>query len=435
MSDLVWQGFSEDGGARLAARVTAAGTLTAQINDDPVITGDVVSTDNLTDRDGIGVVDVGMIRVPSTYRMYLDGVEIGSGKVRPIPQEGDTFRMGWSSCWNMFEPDHWAAQMLENWDVRFIAAEDDMPYADSGGSGLLTIPRSSVDTDLTLGNFFANNEALRRYPQFRRLCRDAGIVWQPGDHGIGNDWDHTVAVANDNETGNTSKCVDQAAVDALYVTFKNCQLAYGRSNPRATGVDLTYGSWDMGDCTFIHLDQIEYKSANNATDDVNKLLLGAAQEAFLIDAVTNSTKTWKIVLSTYRFQVTNAAHLDSWSTRTTEQARIKAALAGTDNVVWLTGDQHCGLVFSDDGVIDICACPVNQALQANASGYQTGVLWKSNGIAGAAADGYENYGILEVVGSEKLIIRIVQTATGGVVWRGEVLPSANAISYPPRKTS
>ena len=107
----------------------------------------------------------------------------------------------------------------------------------------------------------------------------------------------------------------------------------------ATG-EVRYRSWRWGahaECFL--LDCRRFRSANAAPDDAAKTMLGAPQLAWLIDGITRSTATFKIVFTSVPLDYGHG--VDHWSGFTTERRVLLDALVGVPGVVFIAADQHC----------------------------------------------------------------------------------------------
>ncbi len=109
------------------------------------------------------------------------------------------------------------------------------------------------------------------------------------------------------------------------------------------------------------LDTRQYRSRNADPDGLNKTMLGAAQRDWLIDGLTQSTATWKVIATSIPLSVPKAGNFlvpgnDSWARGPdgtgfqTELQRIVDAILGRNigNVVWLATDVHFAQVNAYD---------------------------------------------------------------------------------------
>jgi len=131
------------------------------------------------------------------------------------------------------------------------------------------------------------------------------------------------------------------------------------------------------------LDTRQYRSANTEPDGPAKTMLGAAQRRWLVDSVTTSTATWKVVVSSVPLSVpTGGKAHDSWSNanvlgfpeeHATGFAVERDAILrgfrerGVKNLVFLTADVHHAEVIrhrptSDWSLHEFIAGPLSASL-------------------------------------------------------------------------
>ncbi|TMQ18215.1 MAG: hypothetical protein E6J91_08485 [Deltaproteobacteria bacterium] len=141
------------------------------------------------------------------------------------------------------------------------------------------------------------------------------------------------------------------------------------------------------------LDCRRFRSANAAPDNADKTMLGADQHRWLIDGITGSTATFKLVLTSVPLDFGTGD--DHWASFRTERDAMFAALLGVPGVVFVSGDQH---FF---------------AANRHAFGIremQIGPLARGLGIPGAPAPGVVfravryNVGLIEIAGDQLTLI-------------------------------
>jgi phosphodiesterase/alkaline phosphatase D-like protein len=185
----------------------------------------------------------------------------------------------------------------------------DFPYTDNGP------PAHSV------AEYRERHAELRRHPPVRAMLETAGLYAIYDDHEFVNDWDAD-AVARE---------PDRHAA-ALQVWDEFFPL-------RTPAVDIRYRSWRWGahlECFL--LDCRHFRSANAAPDDAAKTMLGGDQHRWLIDGLTRSTATFKLVLTSVPLDFGRGD--DHWASFTTERDALFAALVGIPGVLFVSGDQH-----------------------------------------------------------------------------------------------
>ncbi|MGH9888700.1 MAG: alkaline phosphatase D family protein, partial [bacterium] len=156
-----------------------------------------------------------------------------------------------------------------------VAAEPDLfislgdfPYTDNG-------PPAQ-----TVAQYRARHVQLRGHAPVQRMLGACGLYAIYDDHEFRNDWDARFVAA---EPGR------YAAAMAVWDEF---------FPQRGETGDIRYRSWRWGahvECFL--LDCRRFRSANAAPDDERKTMLGAEQHAWLVDGVTRSTATFKLVLT------------------------------------------------------------------------------------------------------------------------------------------
>jgi len=185
----------------------------------------------------------------------------------------------------------------------------DFPYTDNGPPAM-TVPE-----------YRTRHAETRCHPPVRALLEAAGMWAIYDDHEVRNDWDGRTRVEEPARYA--------AAVQVWDEFFPE----------RAPLGEIRYRRWRWGanlECFL--LDTRRFRSANNAVDDAGKTMLGAAQLRWLIDGVTTSTATFKLVLTSVPLDYGTGD--DHWASFRTERDAMFAALVGTPGVVFVSGDQH-----------------------------------------------------------------------------------------------
>jgi alkaline phosphatase D len=101
----------------------------------------------------------------------------------------------------------------------------------------------------------------------------------------------------------------------------------GSANPDPIVPGAHYYTFDHGDVSFFVMDTRRYRSANEATDDEQKTMLGDEQKMHFVQwlADKNQTATWKFVVSSVPF-LTNWAgpngQFDTWGGFQTERTEL-----------------------------------------------------------------------------------------------------------------
>jgi len=263
--------------------------------------------------DGIGVGAIGGLSADTPYEVTIavGGLRLGPHQVRTAPRPDDPrpVRIAISA-----DADPNPAFANGIFDAIVAAAPElyisigDFPYTDNGP------PAQTVPV------YRERHVELRTHPPVRALLEACGMRAIYDDHEFRNNWDaHFVALEPDRYA---------AAMQTWDEFF-----------PLPETGEIKYRSWRWGahlECFL--LDCRRFRSANAAPDDAQKTMLGEAQHQWLIDGVTRSTATFKLILTSIPLDY--GVGDDHWATFTTERNAMFAALVGTPGVLFVSGDQH-----------------------------------------------------------------------------------------------
>jgi hypothetical protein len=262
---------------------------------------------------GIGVGEIGGLTADTPYEVTIvvGDLRLGPHRVRTAPRPDDP-RPVRVAIWADVDPNPaFASGMCDA-----LAAEDpelhislgDFPYTDNG-------PPAQ-----TVADYRARHVEVRTHPPVRGVLEACGLCAIYDDHEFRNDWDaQRVATERDRYA---------AAMQAWDEFF-----------PLRTTGEVKYRSWRWGahlECFL--LDCRRFRSANAAPDDAQKTMLGATQRRWLLDGVTRSSATFKLILTSVPLDF--GIGDDHWATFTTERDAMFAALVGTPGVLFISGDQH-----------------------------------------------------------------------------------------------
>ena len=217
----------------------------------------------------------------------------------------------------------------------FIFAGDTI-YADHACRGPEFVPGSGFIAT-TLEGYRAKHRYNREDAAFAAFLRKVPVyaIWD--DHEVRNDF--------------------AGPFEPLMPAGRRAFLEYWPIEPPASEPGRLYRSVRWGRLLEVFiLDTRQYRSANSEPDGPGKTMLGAAQRAWLLDGVTASTATWKVIVSSVSLSVpTGRGHRDSWSSATvwgipeeggtgfaTERDAILRAfrVRGVRNLVFLAADVH-----------------------------------------------------------------------------------------------
>lgn len=244
---------------------------------------------------------------------FDSGARLGPYRVRTAPPADDPRPVRLAVSADIDPNPEYASELLAHLAAaspELYVSLGDFPYADNGPDLALTVDayrRRYTDT-LT-------------EPTLRAWLETVGVRAIYDDHEFRNDWDQMFA------TTETSR---YAAAMQVWDEFFPVRGATG---------DIRYRSWRWGahaECFL--LDCRRFRSANAVPDDAAKTMLGAAQRAWLVEGVTRSTATFKLVFTSVPLDFGDGR--DHWAAFATERDEIFAALAGVPGVLFVSADQH-----------------------------------------------------------------------------------------------
>jgi phosphodiesterase/alkaline phosphatase D-like protein len=275
--------------------------------------GELVVEQPLTLVGEIGRVEVSGLEAGQRYDVAIEvgGVTL-SHRVRMAPAADDARPVRIAVSADCDPNPIFASGMLD----AVVAAEPelmislgDFPYTDNG-------PPAQ-----TVAEYRTRHVELRSHPPVRALLEACGLCAIYDDHEFRNDWDARFVAAEP---------ARYAAAMQVWDEF---------FPQRAPVDDIRYRSWRWGahlECFL--LDCRRFRSANSELDNEGKTMLGAAQRAWLIDGVTRSSATFKLVLTSVALDF--GAGSDHWVGFKTERDGILAALVGVPGVLFVSADQH-----------------------------------------------------------------------------------------------
>ncbi|GKS57431.1 hypothetical protein YTPLAS18_09580 [Nitrospira sp.] len=233
---------------------------------------------------------------------------------------------------------------------QFLLFLGDLVYADEP----CDVPPNEPGSDYratTLDEFRGKHRYQREARSLQDLLADVPVWAMWDDHEVRN-----------NFSGPT---------DPQMPAGRQALLDYWPIGTSATDPTRLYRSLRYGaDLEVFILDTRQYRSPNPERDGPGKTMLGQAQLSWLIERLTRSTATWKVVATTVPLANSRKSSRagipgnDSWARADdgtgfeTELAAILQACRarGVQNLIWLAADVHYvqGTAFDpdDDGVVD-----------------------------------------------------------------------------------
>jgi hypothetical protein len=198
----------------------------------------------------------------------------------------------------------------------------DFPYTDNGPPAV------------TVAAYRERHAELRTHPPVRALLSACGLAAIYDDHEFRNDWNAASAAAEPERYTAALQVWDE-----FFPRRPRQQPRRPLAQLGAPNDEIRYRSWRWGahlECFL--LDCRRFRSANDAPDDGAKTMLGAAQRRWLIDGLTASTATFKLVLTSVPLDFGRGD--DHWASFTTERDAIFGAIVGIPGVLFMTADQH-----------------------------------------------------------------------------------------------
>lgn len=264
---------------------------------------------------GTGALDIGGLAPGRTYLVTViaGGRRAGPYRVVTAPAADDPRPQRFAVVADLDPSPQFANDLV---DHLVAAAPDlviglgDLPYCDNG-----------PDVAKTPEAYRAIHAEARAHERFRPLFQAAPLRAIYDDHEFRNDWDAAFAAAEPERY--------RAALEIWDEFFP----------VRGAAGEVRYRSWRWGahvECFL--LDCRRFRSANRDPDGPSKTMLGAAQLAWLLDAVTASTATFKLVFTSVPLDYSTGG--DAWSTFASERQRVLDGLADTPGVVFVSADQH-----------------------------------------------------------------------------------------------
>jgi len=217
----------------------------------------------------------------------------------------------------------------------FFLSLGDFPYAD-------------VDpAPATLETYRYQHRLVRSYEEVESCFRQVPLVATWDDHEVANDWSATTAA---------SLVAIGTQVWAEYFPF--------RSTVGSGGANYRSFRWGSALEVFL-LDTRLHRSANGAADDASKTMLGTTQKQWLLQGLSASTATFKVIATSVplRYGTTGDDH---WEGFTTERTEILSHITSNliSGVFFLAGDQHWASAHHHpEGLVEVMACPISAELR------------------------------------------------------------------------
>ncbi|MHC4391375.1 MAG: alkaline phosphatase D family protein [Planctomycetota bacterium] len=229
----------------------------------------------------------------------------------------------------------------------FLLSLGDFPYADA----------SPAATDLA--GYLEKYRHVRSFSALRRSFLGVPLVATWDDHEVKNDW-----------SGST----DPARVALGTGTWRN-YFPY-RATPGSQGANYRSVRWGAALELFV-LDTRFHRDANSKADGPAKTMLGAAQKQWLLDGLSRSPATFKVIATSVPLRHGTTGN-DHWKGFANERAQIFDFInrSGIQGVFFLSGDQHWAAVHHHpEGFVEVQACPLSAFLRTPPSPTPAGVTF------------------------------------------------------------
>lgn len=396
-----------------------------------------------------GVVSITVAGVGSERVAYSVDGEAG-GTLRGARQSGP-WTIASGSCWATVVPDVLAFQLLNDYDLDAYFALGDFPYCNSATTmhGETTVNvTTSIATATNPANYLAHHRQIRKVQGIKELKRSVPFYYMADDHeypfdNARNDLTWWQTCPNESKPTAT-----QTDLDNAWAACRGAITAYATGLPvngdAGIDSDALYTRGTVGPVEWFLLDCLGYGSVPTAADNASKTMLGAAQKAWLIDRVTNSTATFKMIVSPKQFW-RGGGNTDAWHAQgvnlgyQTELKEILYALRNVTGVFAIAGDQHR---FTDQQVAAdeigpgypamscLVGCPTSVAQNADTyAGYDSQIKFRDNGALSAAPAMRENVVALLSIEAGRVYRRLLSTQRG-LISRGYIDAGSNVVQYP-----
>lgn len=267
----------------------------------------------------------------------------------------------------------------------------DVPYTDNGPPAM------------TVATYRERHAFLRTAPHVRPWLEAMSVIAIYDDHEFRNDWDGMFEAAE-----------PERFAAAMQVWDEFFPLA-----ATAPIDDRRYRSFRWGaNVECFMLDCRRFRSANAATDNTDKTMLGAAQKAWFKAALAQSTATFKLVFTSVPLDY--GIGVDHWAGFTTEREELFAAIKamGTTGILFLSGDQHYFAAYSHSyGLREFQVGPLARGL-GTPGPTGPGVLFR---------DVRYNFGLIDITANT---LTIQGVGPGGVVFYKETFSAEQLAAQP-----
>jgi alkaline phosphatase D len=232
---------------------------------------------------------------------------------------------------------------------------------------------------------------------------------------------HHYAIWDDHDYGPNDANWSYPLKGESLATFKEYWGNASFGLPELPGV---FGVFSWGDVDFFLLDNRTYRTAGSAPPGESRYL-GDAQLSWLLDALSASRATFKVIASGSQV-VSPYAHFESYAQHPRERARLLEGLKerAVEGVLFLSGDRHHAElnVLRDDPhfypLYDFTSSPLTSGLADSAESERV----NARRVEGTFVTGKRNFGVMRVRGPrrERVMTLEARDTHGALLWSHEV---------------
>lgn len=452
----VYHGIPHDGKVPVLVRSTASGTVTVTV-DGKTFSG---VADTSVD-DGLVLINVTGLAPDRKYAATIQTPnDVDSITIRTLPVSGE-IRVGFHSCglstnkpplWNYIKRDVHCAVNI---------GDEFYPEVQYNNFGLSPPSvRASLSNATDVDVYRQKHLQARRTPPLKAVLTSRGYARIPDDHDFGiNDLVWDLSLAQLAMPFLTSYDDLRAVIDASGQAI----LEYDQINPVNSDPDVDtnpiYTRFEAGPHLEIFLISSVCAGIDNSASDrlvrpLNGDMLTAKEEAWLLDRLAKSTKTFKCVMSP-KMTLVSEFHQEDFAEaeagRVAQRDRILQAIHDNSpnwtvpgGCFWVSGDFHTPSVHAAYAGIDgetydhfnVCACPAgsNTTNSGAPSKYARKIVNVGSTTGYPAQTPYlarlKNVGIITVPESGEYAQIEIVLANGGIWWSGRVYAGENKLTYP-----
>lgn len=440
-----WLGEPTDTGANVVCRSNSTATVRVSCNGQTFIGAADTEVD-----DGVVQIAVSGLVPGIRYPYQIDGV--AAGTLRAKKSSGDIW-VASGSCWQSITEDILAYRLLREYDLDVYFALGDFPYCNSSfdifGESTLNVEASMADGK-NPQVYYAHHRQQRAEPGIRELMREVPFWYMPDDHEYPFDNGCPTLLAEYQMYVGGAEDATQDDLDEAWAASRLGSEAYSRgfstgfnSDAATVDADAIYGSYKVGPIEFFLIDCCNYRDPTTDAADPAKTMLGANQKARLLDAVQNSTATFKAIV-TGKQLFRGGGNTDSWNNPGNgtgyehERDAILYAFRNVTGLFMVAGDQHlqsdqqvsAGELGEDMPAIScLVGCPTG--VKNNTSGrvgYTVGVKYKINGYPQETTGPQDNVVALFRITADRVYRYLLSTRTG-LISCGHINAGSNQVQY------